>query len=465
MNEKLLEYLNSLSAKEAKRISDSIDRRARPEAKFFWSRVSSFKRAGWNDSIALRMADEAMSFEDPVKQLSTGSVPKELFKVPKTAKTSTGGGMGKYSFDRDMSDPTKRRERTSMTGGMGRYSFDRENYSVPSPEDLPLPSETYKPNTGSQRRDNYYDPINVGFKGERASKGSQNTSGGNSGVKATSRTREDIDNLPNAEARDPNVTDLDFLKNSGFESLKKAASDWEVLKQGNADKYAQDGLARREKLNYFLQDAQDVVGPLVSVFDFLEQRREEKQAFNIADRSMRQAPSAPAVRGENRILSNLIRNSQIAYSNPQQMIQPYMDQVNLGYQQDLAQAQQLSGGQAGNAVGLSQAASIRRNRANQEGMRMSSDIFREGLATTGALVGQQMQDDTWRDQQNIELYRIANANNQELQRQAGVGLASSRARSLQARNNMLDSMLNSPVFDVDTYMGYTRNNLINPPTI
>lgn len=439
MNDKLLEYLNGLSAQQAKQIADSVARSARPEAKAFWSRVASFKRAGWNDAIALKMTDEAMSFKDPAGVLAVGPVKSDIFK------TNT--------------------RRTSMTGGMGKYSFDREDYSVPEPESLPLPSETYRATTRAQRGEQDQVDVNIPQQQENVSTPTQNASGSNQRRRPTTRTREDLDKLPNVEAREPNVADLDFLKNSGLESLKKSAEDWEVLKQSNADRYSQDWLARREKLNYFLQDAQDVVGPLVSVFDFIEQRREEKQAFRAADRSMRQAPSAPAVRGENRILSNLIRNSQIAYSNPQQMIQPYMDQVNLGYQQDLAQAQQLAGGQAGNLAGMSQAAAIRRNRANQEGMRMSSDIFREGLATTGALVGQQMQDDTWRDQQNIELYRIANANNQELQRQAGAGLASSRTRSLQARNNMLDSMLNSPVFDVDTYMGYTRNNLINPPTI
>lgn len=255
---------------------------------------------------------------------------------------------------------------------------------------------------------------------------------------------------------------MESLKNSGFESLKKQAEDWETTYNPQP---SSEGLDRQEKLNYFLQDFKGTLGPLIDVVNFVEQRKQSKDASRIADESIRQAPTAPSVRGENRMLSNLIRNSQIAYSNPQQFLQPYADQTNLAYNQDIARAQELSGGQSGTALGLGQAAAIRRDQSNLSTAPMASKIAQEGIGVTGALIGQQMQDDTWRDQQNIDLYKTANANNQELQRQAGLGLAMSRAREIQARNNALDSMLNSPVFDVNTYMNYTRDNLVNPPRI
>lgn len=254
---------------------------------------------------------------------------------------------------------------------------------------------------------------------------------------------------------------LDMIKGSSFESVRSQAGQW----GSSSDKDESARLAKTENLKYFLDDAKAVVGPLVGVFDYIQQQRERKQAMRVADESMRQQPKQPGVRGENRTLSNLIRDASIAYSNPSQMVQPYLDQVNLGYQQDLARNREASGGQASVMGGMDQAAAIRRNRDAAQIAPMMSDVYKQGVELQGGLVGQQMQDDTWRDQQNIDLYKTDSLFNRQFQEQAGQALASSRAREIQSRNNVLDQLLDSPVFDVNTYMNNNRNNLINPPKI
>lgn len=455
MNENILDYINGLSYEDVRRIYEGFARDARPQAKAYWGRLMSAKRYGWNDSLA-------QSFTQDIEALGAdnilGVLPTQTYNrlILQTQPTKTNPNLPYSPSSRDFTN----------YGGVGKYtkgpaltpdSFTPGSGSIPDPEDFEL-QDVVTPSRAALIPKG----VNTQVTGDRGSTGPKNPRQRPPLDRSSTRASVDVPERDNPFANDPDIKEsLSRLKNSSIESIRNQVTQMEQRIAGTPS----TDLARRESLNYFLQDAKSALGPLADVLNFIEQRREEKTARGVADRSMLNAPTPPSVRGENRMLSNLIMNSQVAYSNPAQMIQPYMDQVNLGYQQDLAQAQELSGGQAGTAMGLGQAASIRRNQANLATAPMLSDIYRQGIETTGALVGQQMQDDTWRDQQTIDLYRIANQNNQDLQQQAGMGLAASRMRSIQARNNMLDSLLNSPVFDVNTYMTQTRQNLVNPPTI
>lgn len=467
MNENFIKYLNDLSYQDVKKIHNSFVRDYNPSAKAYWGRVLNAKKFGWNDATSQRFAQDLTALgQDRIL-----SVIPDLDRKKITDKVS-----------RNLNTPFKIEEKKPVSDGkyinqITPSSFSRTTGTVPSPEDLSLepiisPSRAQSvanSGSGSSSKNNGSNPPKKEEKSKVIDRPSLDEA-------ITAPERQDPANLfkkpltkdrkmgdDTAFFEDPEISAaLKKLRESSIAGIKDQFAKMELRK---ADEARAVDLARREKLNYFLQDAKDTIGPLMGVFDFIEQRRQEKQAGRVADRAMLNAPSAPTVRGENRILSNLINQSQVAYSNPAQMIQPYMDQVNLGYQQDINQAQELSGGQAGTAMGLGQAASIRRNQANLQTAPMLSEIYKQGLETTGALVGQQMQDDTWRDQQNIDLYKTANQNNQELQRVAGQGLAASRLRSIQARNNMLDQLLSSPVFDVNTYMNQNREELINPPKL
>lgn len=229
----------------------------------------------------------------------------------------------------------------------------------------------------------------------------------------------------------------------------------------SADSSNSEFLQKREKINNFINDFRESLGPVIGIIDHIRASREEKEAGRLVDRSIRQAPATPGVRGQNRAISGLIRESRLANRNPSQFVQPYIDQANLGYQQDLAESRNLSGGQAGTQVGLSQGASMRRNLASRQAGLMSADAYNQGLERTAGLVEMQARDDADRDDLTQQQFRYLNEANRQDQIAAGQALASARARKAQTRNNLLSTMLNSPVFDIDTYSGFIRNNLRN----
>jgi hypothetical protein len=444
MNEDLKQYLDSLTPEQTKEILGRVGA-AQTKAKSFWRRLYDAKKTGWNEDASKFFSDLAYRHESPEKDiLSIDGVPSYLSQkqvAPKKAKTPPQ--------IIPQTDPFLEKIRKGFT----------EEYNIPDSQAPVSPVEDLEP-----LRDSFKQNYNEAYRTkDNASKAPQ---------KAPTKVQRVLDKPIEAPDREnPNDKALESFKKElaetlgsfGNERLKESVSSWNKTKEDNATDL---NLQKRERINNFLNDFKDTLGPLYDTFQFIEQRKQEKEAMRVADRAGRQAPSAPAVRGENRILSNLIRTSQLANANPEQQLQPFKDQTNLAYQQDLTSAQELSGGQAGNALGLSQAAAIRRGRANEQLAPMAGDIYRKGLETTGALVGQQMQDDTWRDQQNIDIWRTRATNNLDLQKQAGIGAAMSRGRSIQARNNMYDSLLNSPVFDVETYMNMTKGNLQAPtPTI
>lgn len=462
MNEQLLKYINDISYQDVKRIYDGFLRDSNPQAKAYWGRLLSAKRSGWNDNLAESFTQdiEALGRDRILSVLPSQTIKSLTPKNNPSVDMSPLLRPNKYGVTSDILNPV-----------ITPSSFNAGTDQVPTPEELesnpPIPTAENRPATNTKvnkPKENKKEPIdrsNIKLN-DGSLLGTDPISLKEKDLNPIFKRKDKKTKKESFDSYDPEIkAALNKLKSS---SLKSFQDQFSSMEKRLANTPSTD-LAKRESLNYFLNDAKEAIAPIRGVFDLIQQNRELKQARNIADRSMIDAPSPPSVRGENRILSNLIMNSQVAYSNPAQMIQPYMDQVNLGYQQDLAQAQEMSGGQAGVAAGLGQAAAIRRNQANLATAPMLSDIYKQGLETTGALVGQQMQDDTWRDQQNIDIYKTLNTNNQELQRQAGLGLAASRARAIQARNNMWDSLLNSPVFDVNTYMNQTRESLINPPTL
>jgi len=227
----------------------------------------------------------------------------------------------------------------------------------------------------------------------------------------------------------------------------------------NPNNQKTDFLSEREKLFSFIGKFKDSLGMLTPVLDQIQASRDERAANRFVDESIRRTPNAPTVRGENRILSNLIRESEIARTNPGRFTQPLEDQVNLGYQQDLARSREYSGGQAGSMIGLSQGAALRRDEGSRGVAQMAGELYNQGLGRTAELTGRQMQDDIWRDQQGIDIFRQRDQRNQAEQIAAGSGLAQTRMRGLQARNNFYDSLLDSPVFDVDNYSSFIRKSL------
>lgn len=253
---------------------------------------------------------------------------------------------------------------------------------------------------------------------------------------------------------------------AGGDFLKSYADNYRAVKGGSTDTAAggADGenkeyLAKREKMFNFLKDFKAVLGPVKDAVEMIDARRHERDASAIADESMRNQPKAPAVRGENRMLSSLIRESEIARSNPNSIISPYADQVNEGYSQDLRRSEELSGGQAGVALAGGQAAALRRDRGAQEVGRMAGEVYDQGIQRTAGLVDMQGRDNAQRDMLYQRQHEQADARNIMEQQAAGESLAYARGRKLQARNNMWDSLLDSPAFNVDTYMNLTRQNL------
>lgn len=448
IKEQALEYLKSASLDDLRYLYSSISREARPQRKAFLKQLIDAKQFGGDDALAKILDTRKESdlpsligreFKSQSKDGTNESLPipenvkPERLKVEPDGFTgSTRNDQGGEMFNHKAQPPTQTDPR--MTWG---YPDDQV------PEDIREFRRAFK---------------------ESNKKGGK---GGSTSKKSVDRTSIDpaigIPESMTTEGRRESINSL-----SPFDGISDELKQY--VKAGNdgfINRYSQNEedptyLANRERLNNFLNDFKGVLGPLTGVVDMITSQRDVRRSQGLADRSMRNQPSAPSVRGENRILSNLIRESQIAAANPMQQIRPFQDQINLGYQQDLSQAQAMSGGQAGVAMGLGQAAAIRRGQSSAELGRMAGDMYNQGIERTAALVGQQMQDDTWRDQQNIDIYRIRDTRNIQEQQAAGEALAASRTRALQSRNNFLDNLLDSPVFDLDSYINFIKGSVSSP---
>ena len=295
--------------------------------------------------------------------------------------------------------------------------------------------------------------------GDRDSGVSSPKSGSNAGqskASSSSRTREDVIPVDSA----PELDDFDSQLLGLKTKLSNLGISVDESKLPSATTPAnQEYLDKRFKVKNFLEDFKSTLGPIMSVIDHISAAKETKEAGRLVDRSLRESPAMPSVRGRNRLISNLIRESNIARSNPMRFVQPYVDQTNVGYNQDIQQARELSGGQAGVATGLGQAAALRRDEASKEAGLMGAEIYNQGLDRTSNLAQLQLQDEASRDALNLERSQYLINNNRQDQIAAGRALSSSRARQYQTRNNMYASLLDSPIFDVDTYMNLTKQNL------
>lgn len=213
---------------------------------------------------------------------------------------------------------------------------------------------------------------------------------------------------------------------------------------------------RRAKTKRMLDNISEMLGLGVSVGDAISQRKQEKEALALRDK-IKQPVFSP--RGRNEALARELRDVDMRRLNPYGVVAPMADQINLGYQQDLARAQNLSGGQASTAGALGQAAALRRD----------ANLGALGQAAQGALsqedaralqISQAMaEDDANRDYMNMYRYQIDS--NRALQEGQAVGeaISSSRLRKLQARNDAWLGLLTSPMFDVNTYEKMIKNSL------
>ena len=278
-------------------------------------------------------------------------------------------------------------------------------------------------------------------------------------INSTSKTKERTE-VEAIDSPERNITEYEGTLLALREGLSELGLSIDEEKFPKAENPAnQEYLDRRFRTKNFLEDFKSVLGPVKSVIDNIYAAKEEQRARNLADRSMREAPSIAGVRGRNRTISNFLREANIARSNPMQRLQPVSDQINVAYNQDIQRANELSGGQAGVATGLGQAAVLRRDEANRGLGTMASDVYNEGFNNAVNVAQIQAQDDASRDAMYQSQSRYLIDNNREDQRVAGQALAYSTARKLQARNNMYASLIDSPIFDVDTYMNLTKENL------
>ena len=436
-----LSRISKLSLEEVKNIHSGINRSHDPRGKSFWKQILDAKRFGGEDSDQLIKELVSRQPEDLIKRNMRNQVN---FKDPAQEVPNLTRDLAP-----DNAKPDTIRMEDARVDGISRATASDQ--SGPFPQQR-TPSWALPDEEVSQEIRDF----------RQAFRESNRTPERSSVQPRNQRTTEVPIGSPD---RTPGMDDILSRMSDELRQFVKAGNDGFLSRQVNSDNGQSEFLARQERLNYFLNDFKGILGPITDAVDMIQARRDERFAERLADRSMRTQAPVPMVRGENRILSNLIRESELARANPMQQIQPMIDQTNLGYQQDLARAREMSGGQAGVASGLGQAASIRRDSQNQQIGRMAGDLYDQGIGRTAGLVGQQMSDDTWRDQQNIDIFRLREQRNLAEQQAAGMGLAMSRSRSLQARNNFLNGLLDSPVFDANTYMNFVRDNVAGTNTL
>lgn len=452
--------LSELSLEEIRKIHANIDRASDPRRKAFWRQIMDAKRFGGDDSNRLIQELVSRQPEDSIRRNMRGQVN---FKEPSQPQQRTQDALQDVpNLTRELAPdkvkPDTIRREDVRVDAISRATASDQAGPMPSER---TPSWALPDDQVSQEiRD-----FRQAFRDSNRRPEQPSTGAGGRGTATQTRDPRTPEVPITASDRTPGMDDILSRMSDELKQFVQTGNDGFLSRYVNSEQGQSDSLARQERLNYFLNDFKGILGPITDAVDMIQARRDERFAERLADRSMRTQAPVPMVRGENRILSNLIRESELARANPMQQLQPMIDQTNLGYQQDLARAREMSGGQAGVAAGLGQAASIRRDAQNQNIGRMAGDLYEQGIGRTAGLVGQQMGDDTWRDQQNIDIFRLREQRNMAEQQAAGMGLAMSRTRSLQARNNFLNGLLDSPVFDANTYMNFVRDNVAGTNTL
>lgn len=213
---------------------------------------------------------------------------------------------------------------------------------------------------------------------------------------------------------------------------------------------------KRAKTDAMLKNIASMLGLAGDVGGLMSQSKQEKEALALRDK-IKQPVFSP--RGRNEALARELRDVDARRLNPYGAVAPVADQINLGYQQDLARAQNLSGGQASTAGALGQAAALRRD----------ANLGALGQAAQGALsqedaralqISQAMSaDDQNRDMLNMYRYQIDSNRAMQEGQAVGEAISSSRLRKLQARNDAWLGLLTSPMFDVNTYEKMIKNSL------
>lgn len=274
-----------------------------------------------------------------------------------------------------------------------------------------------------------------------------------------------------AESRKSNYVDPSGKVSKGFDLNEFTASIKNKIESENA-RY-KDGVNRAGGLNSVgleadinarraqtiknLNQLSQALGIGLNLGDMFAASRDRRRSENLRDQI--QEPSF-SVRGQNRGLLRELRDAETRRLNPYGQVAPVQDQINLGYQQDLAQAQGVSGGQASTMGALGGAASLRRDRNLGQLANAAAGAVGQQDQRVSNLLQQQVADDSNRDY--LGLFKYQTDNNRAIQEGSAVGsaIASSRLREIQSRNNMLNNLLSSDVFDVNTYSNMIRNNAI-----
>jgi hypothetical protein len=298
----------------------------------------------------------------------------------------------------------------------------------------------------------------------------------NSGIPGVPRakaqpSRSESVSVSGAESRKSNYVDPSGNVSKGFDLNEFTSSIKNKIEAENARYQAENKVAgdlntigleadvnaRRAQTIKNLNQLSQAVGIGLNLGDMFAASRDRRRSENLRDQI--QEPSF-AIRGQNRGLLRELRDAETRRINPYGQVAPVQDQINLGYQQDLAQAQGVSGGQASTMGALGGAASLRRDRNLGQLANAAAGAVGQQDQRVSNLLQQQVADDSNRDY--LGLFKYQTDNNRAIQEGSAVGsaIASSRLREIQSRNNMLNNLLSSDVFDVNTYSNMIRNNAI-----
>ncbi len=274
--------------------------------------------------------------------------------------------------------------------------------------------------------------------------------------KKVKRTEFDLDSMPVAPKRDISkapITSLpDFLKKAE-ERINPA-----VIKGGiqSSPDSGNEELIRRAKLQKTLNNISAIGNLAINLGDMFAARRDVNKAENLRDNIT--TPSY-AVRGQNKGLLRELRDAETKRINPYGIVAPVQDQINLGFNQDISTAQSASGGQASTFGSLAGASALRRDKnLNTLGQVAAGAVGTQDARIAG-LLSNQIQDDSNRDY--LSLFKYQQDQDRSLQEGFAVGdaIASSRLRKIQSRNDLLNNLITSPVFDVNSYKDILRTSL------
>lgn len=213
---------------------------------------------------------------------------------------------------------------------------------------------------------------------------------------------------------------------------------------------------RRAKTQALLGNLAKTLGLGVAVGDAMGQSKQLREAESLRDK-IQQPVFSP--RGRNDALARELRDVDLRRLNPYGVVAPVADQINLGYQQDLARGQQISGGQAATMGSLGQASALRRDANLGTLAQAAQGALSQEDARALQIAQAQAEDDANRDYLNMYRYQIDSSRAMQEGQAVGEAISSSRLRKLQSRNDAWLSLLTSPAFDVNTYERMIKGSL------